>query len=139
ALYPPTTKLPPTAASVISVNAPPAMFGDDISRTPPSKKLLPARSKSKLWRKTTCATVELIAIPGVSRRLSLCADGSSTKTALGALSGVAVDVTQSGAGPTALFATQPGGNAGAVTASKFSLKTVRVQAVGMELTAAKAS
>src|SRR5678815_1517955 len=40
---------------------------------------------------------------------------------LGGVSGVVVDVTQSGAPPIALLATQPAGNAGAVTESKFSV------------------
>jgi hypothetical protein len=41
---------------------------------------------------------------------------------LGAVSGVVVEVTQSGAPPCALVATHPAGRAGAVTPSKFSLK-----------------
>src|SRR5215831_3124215 len=128
------------AGSVTSVNAPPAMLGEDTSKTPPSNKLLlPLRSKSKLCRKVTCATVEVIAIPGVSRRLSLTVPGSSTKAELGGESGVVAVVTHSAPVPIALLAVQPVGNAGAVTVSKFSLKTFRIQAVGTELTAAKAS
>jgi hypothetical protein len=46
------------------------------------------------------------------------------KASLGAVSGVAVLVTQSGAGPDALVAVQPAGNAGAVTPSKFWLNTL---------------
>ena len=50
--------------------------------------------------------------------------GSSINAVFGAVSGVVVDVSQSGAAPTALLATQPAGNAGAVTPSKFSFNTV---------------
>src|ERR1700680_4708106 len=57
---------------------------------------------------------------GVSRRLSLTVGGSSMNASLGAVSGVVVEVTQSGATPNAFAATQPPGNAGAVTPSKFS-------------------
>ena len=49
----------------------------------------------------------------------------------GAVSGVVVDVTQSGAAPTALAATQPAGNAGAVTPSNFSDNVVPVHGVGV--------
>lgn len=35
-----------------------------------------------------------------------------------------LDVTQSGGGPCAFVATQPGGNAGGVTPSKFSLNAI---------------
>src|SRR5262245_2191907 len=115
------------------------MFGDDTSRTPPSKKLLAVLSKSKSCRKIRRACAEPIAIPGVSRVLSLNAPGSSTKAAFGAEFGPVVVVTHSGAGPTAFVATQPVGSAGAVTVSKLSVKTVRTHADGMELTAAKAS
>src|SRR5262245_58598138 len=38
---------------------------------------------------------------------------------LSPVSGVTVEVTQSGAGPVTFVATQPAGNAGAVTPSKF--------------------
>ena len=50
-LYPPVTKLPPTAALVISVNAPAAIFGEETSSTPPSKVF----STSRFCRKVTCA------------------------------------------------------------------------------------
>ena len=68
---------------------------------------------------------------GVSRRLSLTVAGSSIKASLGAVSGVVVEVTQSGAAPAALAATQPAGRAGAVTPSKFSLKTVPAHGVAV--------
>ena len=61
---------------------------------------------------------------GVSRRLSLTTEGSFTKASLGALSGVVVEVTQSGDGPVALAAIQLAGKAGAVTPSKFSANAV---------------
>jgi len=50
--------------------------------------------------------------------------GSSTKASFGAVSGIAVDVTQSGSGPASFVAVQPAGRAGAVTESKSSKKTV---------------
>jgi len=37
ALYPPVTKLPPTAGSVMSVKAPPLILGEETSKTAPSK------------------------------------------------------------------------------------------------------
>ena len=55
-----------------------------------------------------------------SRRLSLVVVGSSTKGALGEVSKEVVELIQSGAGPTALFAFQLDGKAGARTPSKFS-------------------
>ena len=79
-------------------------------------------SRAKLFRKLICAVAEVIAMFGVSRRLSLTVAGSSMNAALGAESGVVVEVTQSGAAPCALAATQPAGSAGAVTLSKFSDK-----------------
>ena len=74
-------------------------------------------------RKNTCAPCPLIAMSGVSRRLSLTVAGSSTKASLGGVSGAVVEVTHSGAAPAALAADHPVGNAGAVTPSKFSPKT----------------
>ena len=75
-------------------------------------------------RKVICAEAELIEILGVSNSLSVTTFGSLINAVLGAVSGVVVDVSQSGAAPTALLATQPAGNAGAVTPSKFSFNTV---------------
>src|ERR1700704_1700073 len=57
---------------------------------------------------------------GVSRYLSLTAAGSSANASFGAVSGVVVEVTQSGGAPCALLATHPAGKAGATTPSKFS-------------------
>src|SRR5205809_7734614 len=58
---------------------------------------------------------------GESRRLSLSTLGSLMNAALGAESGVLVDVTQRmPSGLVALLATHPAGSAGAVTPSKFS-------------------
>src|SRR5436190_458255 len=62
---------------------------------------------------------------GVSRCLSLTTAGSFTNASFGAVSGVVVEVTHKiPSGFMTLAATQPAGNAGAVTPSKFSLKTV---------------
>jgi len=63
--------------------------------------------------------------------LSLTVAGSLIKASLGAVSGVVVEVTQSGAAPAAFAATQPAGSAGATTPSKFSLKTMPVHGVGV--------
>ena len=62
-------------------------------------------------------------MPGLSRRLSLITAGSSAKASFGAVSDVVVEVTQSGAGPCALVATQPAGRAGAITLSNPSEKS----------------
>ena len=61
-----------------------------------------------------------------SSRLSLTTAGSSMNAALGNVSAGGMgtpefDVTQKGGGPCAFVANQPGGNAGGVTLSKFSL------------------
>jgi hypothetical protein len=61
-----------------------------------------------------------------SSRLSLTTAGSSTNAALGNVSAGRMgtpefDVTHKGGGPCAFVAIQPGGNAGGVTLSKFSL------------------
>ena len=66
---------------------------------------------------------------GESSRLSLTTWGLSTKAAFGGVSkgGVGIpvfDVVHSGAGPSSFVAVQPGGSAGGVTPSKFSLNVV---------------
>ncbi len=94
-----------------------------ISRTPPSQVLGKVlASNAQLFLKVTWAPLVAITTEGESIRLSLTTLGSSTKALLGAVSGVVVDVTQSGTGPTAFEATHPAGNAGATTESKFSEK-----------------
>jgi hypothetical protein len=114
------------------------MFGEDTSKTPPSKKLAPPAtgSSAKLFRKVICAGELTILMFGVSSRLSLTAAGSSTKPSLGAEFGVVAEVTQSGAAPCALLATQPPGNAGAVTPSKFSTRLPHGVGPGVGLTVA---
>src|SRR6476620_7901306 len=67
---------------------------------------------------------------GASSRLSLTAAGSSMNAALGDVlaGGVGtplLDVTQSGGAPSALVASQPSGNAGGATLSKFSFRVSR--------------
>ena len=132
-VYPPVTKLPPTNALVTSVKAPPAMFGDDTSNTPPSKKKVPPAtgSSAKLFRNVICAA-PVIPMLGVSSRLSLTVDGSSMNAEFGAESGVVLDVTQRGAAPAAFAATHPAGNAGTVTPSKFSFVPHPGVGVGVE-------
>jgi hypothetical protein len=84
-----------------------------------------------LLRKLTVAAV-VMAMFGVSKRLSLIVVGSLTKASLGALSGDVVEVTHKiPSGLTALAATQPAGNAGAVTPSKFSLRVPHGVGVGV--------
>ena len=113
-------KLPPTSGSVTSVNAPPAMLGEEISSTPPSQNSVSA-SVWKLLRKLRIEGLE-IEMDGDSSRLSLCTGGSATKAAFGAVSGLVVDVAHVGSVPTAFDATQPVGSAGATTVSKFCEK-----------------
>ena len=72
-------------------------------------------------RKVICAEAEVIEIFGVIKCLSVTTFGSSINAVFGGVSGVVVDVTHNGAPPVAFDATQPAGNAGAVTPSKFSL------------------
>ena len=62
------------------------------------------------------AAAELMTRNGESRALSLRTAGSSTNASFGAVSGVVVEVTQKALD-------QPGGRAGAVTLSKFSVKS----------------
>src|SRR4029079_5709634 len=97
------------------------MFGEETSNTYPSQKIPSLNSVSKLFRKLNTAealfTVTLIR----SSTLSLIPSWSGTKASLGAVSGEIVDVTHMVPSPgSGLVATHPGGNAGAVTPSKFS-------------------
>jgi hypothetical protein len=82
-----------------------------------------------LFRKVSSAALVEIGMLGESSRLSLTTWGLSTKAAFGGVSkgGVGIpvfDVVQSGAGPWSFVAVQPGGSAGGVTPSKFSLNVV---------------
>jgi hypothetical protein len=70
-----------------------------------------------------------------SSRLSLTTAGSSTNAALGGVSAGGIgtpefDVTQSGGGPSAFVASQPGGNAGGTTPSKSSFIVISGQQFG---------
>jgi hypothetical protein len=123
----------------MSWNAPPPIL---ISNTPPSKPL----SRSRFWRKVNWAESLWMAILGESSRLSLIASGSFTNTALGAESAggngsPSFEVTQNMlSGSIALVAVHPGGSAGGVTPSKFSLNTVVGSGHrGSEMHASKAS
>jgi hypothetical protein len=104
----------------MSIKAPKLIFGEEISSTPPSQKIPSLNSILKLLRNEICAVGELIAIPTVSIRLSLTTAGSSMNRELGPVSGLVVDVVQSGDGPEMFAANQPAGIAGATTESKFS-------------------
>ena len=109
------------------------MLGEDTSSTPPSQNIPPLNSVLKLFRNRKTEVTLGIVIGGLSRTLSLIPSWSGMKAALGAVSGVMVEVTQSVPSPGSGFvATQPAGSAGAVTPSKFSLQiTVPTQGVGV--------
>ena len=67
----------------------------------------------------------VIVTPGESSALSLIPSWSGTEALLGGVSGELVEVTHIVPSPgSGLVATQPDGNAGAVTESKFSLKMI---------------
>jgi len=103
-----------------------------ISRTPPSKPTFGSRSdasSSKLCRKVNCGESAGRGNGSESNRLSLNTSGSSTNAAFGNVSAGGVgtpefDVSHSGGGPWAFVESQPGGNMGGVTLSKFSLNAV---------------
>src|SRR6478672_7747808 len=125
-LYPPDTKPPPAARMSWNV-FPPSVLS---SSTPPSKPRLgskPEASRLKLCRnvnRTQQSSKKLTNHP--SSRLSLTTAGSSINRALGDVSAGGVgtpelDVTHSGGGPSALVASQSGGNSGGVNGSKFSV------------------
>src|ERR1043166_1312270 len=134
-LYPPITKLPPTARMSWNV-FPPSVLS---SSTPPSNPTLGSTSEAsrlKLCRnvsRTQQSSKKSTNHP--SSRLSLTTPGSSMERALGGVSAGGIgspelDATQSGGGPWAFVASQPGGNAGGVTPSKFSLCVAGFQQPG---------
>src|SRR4029077_13243922 len=117
----------PPAARISRKVFPPSVL---TSSTPPSKPRLGATSDAsrlKFCRKVNCAEVAVgIGKASESSRLSLTTAGSSMNAALGGesaggLGTPELDVTHIGGGPSAFVASQPGGNAGGVTLSKFSL------------------
>src|SRR6476620_3163173 len=125
-LYPPDTK--PTPAAMMSWNVFPLSVLS--SSTPPSNPTFGSKSEAsrlKLCRnvnRTQQSSKKLTNHP--SSRLSLTSAGSSMKRALGAVSDGGVgspelEVTHSGGGPSAFVASQPPGNSGGVTKSKFSV------------------
>ena len=76
----------------------------------------------KLLRKLNVAVALVTFTPMRSSTLSLIPSWSGMKTLLGALSDIAVVVTHIAPSPgTGFVAIQPGGNAGAVTLSQFSM------------------
>ena len=101
------------------------MLGEDTSNTPPSQYVPSLNSVSKLFRKLNTGAAELITTPERSSTLSLITAVSATNALL-SVSGSPVEVTQVGGGPTTMVCVHPGGNAGGVTPSKFS-----VQAAGL--------
>jgi hypothetical protein len=107
----------------MSVKAPPLILGEETSSTPPSQYTPPLNSVLKLLRKLNCTDTELMAMPGVSRTLSLIPFWSGMNASFGGVSGVKVEVTHRTPLPgTGFVATQPAGSAGAVTPSKFSVR-----------------
>src|SRR5436853_6026909 len=97
------------------------MLGADTSSTYPSQKIPPLISVLKLFRKLIMGDVLVIVTPILSRTLSLIPSWSATKASLGGVSGATVVVTHMVPSPGSGFdATQPAGNAGAVTPSQFS-------------------
>ena len=70
-VYPPDTMIPPTCESVMSKNAPPLMFGEETSSTPPSQNTPPLNSVLKLFRKVNIAEADVMLMFGVSSTLSL--------------------------------------------------------------------
>src|SRR6202049_647455 len=109
----------------MSKNAPPLILGEDTSNTPPSQNTSAGGgscSVLKLLRKLITAAAELTLMGRLSSTLSLTPSWSGMKAALGAVSGVAVEVTHRVPSPGSGFvATQPVGSAGAVTPSKLSV------------------
>src|SRR5207253_8138901 len=105
----------------MSRKSPPLIPGADTSSTYPSQNMPPLISVLKLLRKLIIGDALVTVTPVLSRTLSLIPSWSATKASLGAVSGVTVVVTHMVPSPGSGFdATQPGGNAGAVTVSQFS-------------------
>src|SRR5207253_10688724 len=105
----------------MSRKSPPLIPGADTSSTYPSQNMPPLISVLKLLRKLIIGDALVTVTPILSRTLSLIPSWSATKASLGAVSGVTVVVTHMVPSPGSGFdATQPGGNAGAVTVSQFS-------------------
>jgi hypothetical protein len=131
-VYPPVTKLPPTAAFNMSVKAPPLIFGEETSSTAPSK----VSSRLKLFLKVSWAVVLVMLIEGVSSVLLVTQLGSLWKAAFGAVStkpvltvvklvpSAQVPVGVQFAAPLVKLLTHPAGSAGATTPSKFSEKAM---------------
>src|SRR5678816_1909506 len=109
------------------------MLGEETSSIPPPQNSPSLNSVSKLFRNLMMALPLVIVTPGRTSTLSLIPSWSGTKALFGGVSGELVEVTHIVPSPgSGLVATQPGGYAGAVTESKFSLKTtVPSQGVGV--------
>src|SRR5262245_31081390 len=113
----------------MSVNAPPPI---EISSTVPSN----VSSRLKLCLKVSLLVADVIAMDGLSSVLFVTQDGSLWKAEFGAVSLVVLTVVQlppsahrgpptvQSPSPLVKAVTQPAGNAGAVTPSKFSLNAI---------------
>src|ERR1043166_4778807 len=130
-VYSPLTKLPPTAASVTSVNAPPLILGEDTSNTPPSQNVPSLNSVSKLFRNESTGAAELITTPLRSSTLSLITAVSVTNALL-PTSGFPAEVAHAGGGPVTIVCVHPLGNAGGVIVSKVSVHATAGVGVGDE-------
>src|SRR5437870_5062760 len=116
----------------MSKNAPPLIPGADTSSTYPSQNIPILISVLKLFRKLIMGEVLVTVTPILSRTLSLIPSWSGMKASLGALSGVTVEVTHRVPSPGSGFdATQPGGRAGAVTLSQFSMQGGPADGLGL--------
>src|ERR1043166_62077 len=104
-VYSPLTKLPPTAASVTSVNAPPLILGEDTSNTPPSQNVPSLNSVSKLFRNEStgaCTSTSPVASSGFCMFAGRAVTSPSTSITVSLASPAATRRTSSGApGPTA--------------------------------------
>src|SRR5213592_4719319 len=107
----------------MSKKSPPLMLGADTSSTYPSQNIPPLISVLKLLRKLITGEVLVKLTPTLSSTLSLIPSWSATKALLGAVSEVTVVVAHMTPSPGSGFeATHPGGSAGAVTLSQFSMQ-----------------
>src|SRR2546429_981956 len=108
------------------------MFGAETSSTYPSQNMPPLISVLKLFRQLIIGDALVTMTPILSTTLSLIPSWSGTKTSLGALSGITVEVTHITPSPGSGFvAVQPVGSAGAVTLSQFSTHGGPADGVGV--------
>ena len=119
-------KLPPTAALVMSVNAPPLMLGEETSSTAAIIEVaritfqierMAEEQPHRSGRNKNARCIEDL-VAGDSRVVDNGAIRRAERARL-------VEVTQSGAGPATFVAIQPAGSAGATTLSNLSKNSVQ--------------